>query len=404
MVRIWGLFLVVVLLSGPSVSVAAECSIASTAIKVASRLRGLSVKKPVPCKLKDKSQVEQYLRDTIDTKIPADRLKYEEVAFKLLGFLPRDYDYTNGLIELYTQQIGGYYDPELDYYAMASWMPQAMQMPIAVHELTHALQDQHYDLDKFTDHHGQSSDELLARSALVEGDATAVMMDYSRELMGQGSIRKMESVSGFMLQSIAGSMFSSSLHSAPPTLQTMLIFPYVSGINFVHDLLKKGGYRSVDEAYKRLPGSTEEILHPEKYHREGKRDFVVISPRLPRGEVSLKSETPVYSDVLGEFMISVLLVRWISPAKASASARGWGGDRLAIYEHAHRSREVLVWVTAWDSKSDADEFYGAMREVFSAQLDGKPVVSASTVSFVDDEVGRVEIVRNEREVVVNIGH
>ena len=153
-------------------------------MSTASRLRGLKVKREVPCRLQDKAQVERYLRSAIEEKVPKQKLELEGEMYRLIGAIPKDYDYLNGLVAVYTSQLGGYYEPGEEYYAMAAWMPGVLQMPIAVHELTHALQDQHYALEKFIDQKSESSDQLMAKSALVEGDATAVMIDYSRMIVG----------------------------------------------------------------------------------------------------------------------------------------------------------------------------------------------------------------------------
>ena len=180
-----------------------------------------------------------------------------------IGFIPLDFNYQQGLIDLYLSQLGGYYDPEKRHFVMAAWMPVMLQTTIAVHELTHALQDQYFNLATFTDQNKYTSDQLMARSALVEGDATLVMLDYQRRLMGQAGLESDKSVSGVMLQNIIGASMMAPMANVPSSLQNLLIFPYTSGLRFAHEFLKDGGYKRLDKIFRSPPRSTEEILHPE---------------------------------------------------------------------------------------------------------------------------------------------
>ncbi|MCB0323597.1 MAG: hypothetical protein KDD69_08485 [Bdellovibrionales bacterium] len=380
----------------------ADCTIASTAMESASRLRGLSIMRSVPCKLQDRQEVEQYLRETISKKIPAERIKHEGTTYRMLGLLPYDYDYLNGLIRLYTEQLGGYYDPDREYYAMAAWMPAAMQMPIAVHELTHALQDQHFELEKLVDHEKQDSDSLMARSALIEGDATAVMLDYSRSLGGQPSIAEEQSVSLFMIQNITGAMLSASLNQAPPALQATLIFPYVSGLNFAHSLLRHGRYQEIDRAFARLPTSTEEILHPKKY-LAGKVDYVAVPTPVPTSGTGYDDAKPVFEDRMGEFLLSVLIGTWLPPSVASDAAAGWGGDRLALYELPDGSKPLLLWHLRWDDSAEAKQFFKAFVEAYAKRYQQEVPAETSAVSFRDPHFGAVGITLEEERVQLSIG-
>jgi hypothetical protein len=387
----------------PSVLFAADvdCSIAKNAMSIASEIRMLKVKREVACKLRSKAQVEQYLRDIIEKKIPKDRLLGEEKIYKLIGLIPFEYPYVDGLISLYTEQLGGYYDAEKKYYAMADWMPGAMQFPIAVHELTHALQDQHFSLDELTSYDKLESDALMARSALVEGDATAVMLDYSRRLMGQKGIATEPNVSGFMAQNIIGAMFSSGFNKAPPALQAMIIFPYISGLNFAHALLRRSGYHEIDKAFSRPPLSTEEILHPIKYF-QNQKDFIEISDSGVELENGSEPKL-IFKDTLGEFMIVTLLSSWISSREASSAATGWGGDRIFLYELSNK-QSVLIWKINWDTAADAIEFWRALVKSYSKRFSISLNESSKELSFTDKNAGEVKLTLSDKLVSVRFLH
>lgn len=345
-----------------SAASADDCELAESAIKKASEIRMLDVKRPVPCLIHGKEEIKSYLLNVIENELPPRRLELEGVAGRATGFLPDDFDYKQGLVDLYISQLGGYYDPKKQHYVMAGWMPSMLQTTIAVHELTHALQDQHFGLAKIIDPKIENSDQQLARSALVEGDATAVMIDFSR---GGRVIENEDSVDGVMMQNLIGSSLTAAMSSAPPSLQLMLLFPYTSGLRFAHALLKKDSYPAIDDAFRRLPRSTEEILHPEKYEKS-EPDFEVIPEVEVRVEGLAPEAKPVFRDTLGEFAISAMLSRMLKDKSGIAEASaGWGGDRLVVYELAGEKQRHVVWRIRWDTPKDLGEFEKAYRRALS---------------------------------------
>lgn len=365
-----------------------NCTVAQSAIEVAGRIRGLSLRKPVPCAIQDRDQVRDFLIHAVQHKIPAEKMRFDERIAKALGFIPEDYDYKDGLINLYLSQLGGYYDPEKKRYVMAGWLPAVMQPPVAVHELTHALQDQHYNLETFIDDINFSTDRLLARAALVEGDATAVMLDYQRELMQQVPLSQIEKVDSFVLQTILGMALSTSQDRVPESLKAALLFPYASGIRFVHSLLRKGGYAEVSRAFVHPPASTEEILHPEKFRVAGSESS---SPADQDFSPLLKGERIKYGDTLGEFSIAALLSgSSISKERAAVAAAGWGGDRVVVA--GPENRESIFWITRWDTKEDAQEFYDCYREFLTIQGSAVQQAEDSQIQIrIDSRLVRLEL-------------
>lgn len=360
------LFLFVLTLSSP-LAASDLCNIADSAIDDAVRLRGLKLKKKVPCKVQQKSEVKQYLLDTIETKLPPGRLELEGFGYKALGLIAEKFAYKTGIVDLYVSQIGGYYDPEGDYFVMAGWMPAMLQVTIAVHELTHALQDQHFDLETFVDIDSENGDQQLARSALVEGDATAVMIDYSRELIGQGSIAEDKDVNSVIFQNVLGAGLVASSAGAPQSLIKLLIFPYTSGLRFAHEVLKRGGYKELDKIFKNPPETTEEILHPEQYFKKTKG-----FRRIPNSEVAdFKEGEKIYENVFGEIGVSVLL-NGLDPTNAASvkAAAGWAGDKLVVLGEGVKGEEA-VWRTEWDSRVDAKEFFEAYSVALSKKFSAR---------------------------------
>lgn len=333
-----------------------RCKISDIALKEAAQIRGLNIKQATPCLVGDKEDVRRYLLATIDEKVPKTRLLAEQAIYKSFGFLPYDFDYEKGLVQLYLDQLGGYYDPVKKHYVMAAWIPDFLQNSVAVHELTHALQDQHFNLETFMDHQKYSTDELLARSALVEGDATAVMMDYSFRQLNQPTLAQKPDVSSIILQNSLGTFMMPGLSHIPLSLKLMLLFPYSSGLRFAHEGLKLNGYLAINKMFQSPPKSTEEILHPEKYFSRT-ADFKEITvPSIKTGEV-------LFKDTLGEFSISALLATHvIEKDKVARASAGWGGDRVVLIGQGTTHKQA-IWTIAWDSKVDAEEFCSLYKSI-----------------------------------------
>lgn len=349
------LFFFVVLTATQAHSEGSSCTVADAAFREASEIRGLKAKSKVPCFLRDKEQVEKYLKTEIGKQLPNDKLRGAELLYKTLGFVPESFDYKKELVSLYLGQLAGYYDPEAKHYIMASWFPDSLQPTIAVHEMTHALQDQYWNLKALLDETKLSTDEALAKMALVEGDATGVMNDFQRKLAGLSPIKDLESVDSIVLQTVLGSFLTQGLATAPEVLKNVMIFPYASGLRFVHSELRRGGYFRIDKVFERPPLSTEEILHPEVYQR-GQTDF----RKIEDGEF-LTKEQSLFEDTLGEFLISLWLSELLKDkSRGLLGANGWGGDRVKVWDSGHEQK--LEWISNWDSEFQAKEFEDLARE------------------------------------------
>ncbi len=351
-----------------------SCNDTATALELASKLRRLEILEPVQCKLQNIVEVRNYVKKKLHDSGISGHAQYEEIILKMLGFVPEDYNYNEGLIQIYTSQLAGYYDPENKYYAMADWLPANTQTPITIHELTHALQDQHFNLSRLVEDKDLTTDLLLARIALAEGDAAAVMYDYMNKKRGAPSLAEQGSVSGITIANMIGFMMMANSNNVPNALQLMMAYPYLSGLTFVHLLLLQNGYQAVDNAYFNLPNSTREILHPEKYIarvRDGLEqpfapEFGIAVPRL----LKKKYNTPsIFSDTLGEFMISSLLSNYLSSLIASEASAGWRYDRLDLYQLQDEPQHfLLAWIIENETEADANVLFNTMVKAFSERF------------------------------------
>lgn len=346
----------------PSILLAEDlCVTANKALEIASKIRNLKSKKSVPCSVEDKKQIEKFLIETIDKEVGDDYLKKMEALYKKLNLIPKDSNYKQLLISLYKEQVAGYYDNYNKRYVMASWIPASMQLPVAVHEQTHAIQDQYFHLTSFLDLKTMSTDELMARQALVEGEASAVMSDYSNQIIGAPSLIKTENINSLIIGNLLSLNLIAAKNKDVASILQFLIFSYTSGLHFVHDLIKGASYDVLNNIYQAPPTSTEEILHPEKYLLKNEKVKIEIAEILEK--FNIKKEDILISDTLGEFFLTVVLENNnINAADKTNASSGWAGDKVILLKN-----NKLYWYILWDSKEERDEFIKITRNALNVE-------------------------------------
>src|SRR6266536_3153901 len=323
-------------------------------LKETSVIRQLSIIRPVQSGLLSRAEIERSIIRNLDEDLSPAEAHANEVTLKKLGLAPADFQYRPLLIKVLTEQVAGYYDPKSRQFYLADWIDLDGQKPIMAHELTHALQDQHFNVRRFEHWPKGDSDAELAAHALIEGDATLAMAQY----VANNPLR----VLAFLKSLVATGLPSEELDKAPRALRETLLFPYQDGEKWVSELYKQGGWDRVSKAFTELPQSTEQILHPEKYfaHEPPVRvtlpDVAPVLDRRSRSEIGgrrsqvgqdLRTARPpawkrLDSDVNGEWGFYLILDQFLkSPAESRRAAAGWGGDRFALYE-GPRGEAMLV--------------------------------------------------------------
>ncbi|HEX8090831.1 MAG TPA: hypothetical protein VF762_18370, partial [Blastocatellia bacterium] len=222
--------------------------------------------------------------------------------------------------------------------------------------------DQHFNLRRFERWPKGDSDAELALHALVEGEATLVMIQYDFEQ--QGMRLDMTKIGPLTDRLLEGDTNENDpkypvLSSAPNVMRENLQFPYVYGAGFAQAVLKDLAWQGLDRAYDSLPASTEQIMHPERFLA---RDNPV-KVELPDLAASFGQDwKQSVADVNGEFGYQVILGEFIPKLAARRAATGWGGDRYALYENKANGAAALVEYTTWDNAMEAKEFFDAYAE------------------------------------------
>ena len=262
-------------------------------IKFSSDESGLAVKTPVKRQLTTRDAVESYLSKKFDEDQDAKRMQRDEVVLKKFGLLDRDFALKPFLLALLKEQIEAYYDSKTKTVNMLDWVDVNEQKPVLAHELTHALQDQHADLEKWddqtpedvsTDSAGDtdhlSRDEIdTARDAVAEGQATAVMMDYVLKPMGKSLVKDPE-VMELLKDKMTGAGDSPVMARAPLLLSESMLFPYREGLSFEQDIwMDQGRDAAFAGALDHPPTSTWEIINP-RYYEAHKIPAIPLMPNI----------------------------------------------------------------------------------------------------------------------------
>jgi hypothetical protein len=332
-------------------------------LKTVSRMRELAIKEPVKSAFKTRDEIEQsVIRDLDESTSPAEFAASQKTLLKL-GLVPGDFQLRDYVVKLLREQVAGFYEPKTKEFYLAAWLPLAEQKKVMAHELMHALQDQHFNLRRFEKWPKGDADAELAAHALVEGEATLIMILYDLEQSGLRGvdITKIGSLTERLLDNDSESSDPSYpvLSAAPRVLRENLQFPYIYGAGFTQAVLKSGGWHGLDAAYTGLPASSEQIMHPEKYLAH---DMPVKITLNDFTSALGKDWKRADEDVNGEFGYFVILSEFLPKFRARTAAAGWGGDRYAFYENKESGASALMQYTTWDTPGDAREFFAAYSE------------------------------------------
>jgi hypothetical protein len=330
------------------------------------RAVGMPFLQPPLIALRSREQVGAYLAAKVDAELPPPVLEGMTVAYQLFGLIPDTLDLRALLLGLYTEQVVGYFDPDsATLYVVEGSDPVQLRMVLA-HELVHALQGQYVPLDSMLDPK-QANDRRTAAQAVLEGQATLASLTALMPDQDFGAIPEFWTTyrQALMQQHEMMPVFS----AAPLIVREVLIFPYLGGADFVRWFSRE--YRDTVPFGRRLPASTEQILHPDRY-REGD---------LPVELVALEETPTFHSDGLGEFEIRVLLTQLTGSESAGrAGALAWGGDRYAVFAHDDH-QFALVWWSVWDTERAADRFATLLERVWpvSATPDRRHTITRISV-------------------------
>ena len=393
-------------------------------LKFSSDETGLPIKSTVKRRITSRDEVESYLKEKFEEDQGAKRMQRDEIVLKKFGLLDRDFALKPFLLALLTEQVEAYYDSKTKTVNMLDWVSIDEQKPVLAHELTHALQDQRVNLDKWDDQTPDdvslnasgdvehlAKDELdTARDAVVEGQATAVMMDYILKPMGKSLVKDPE-VMDFVKQQMSATDDSPVLARAPLLLSESLLFPYREGLSFEQDVwMDQGQAAAFPGTLDRPPTSTWEIMNPRQYEQKNTPTI----PLLPNIHPLLdKLYKPYDIGQVGQLDIHILSGIFggeTAAADLTPAWNGgiyWAGQRLSATpaEQATTKSLALFYLSAWKNEASAQAFTQMYANQLGRKYSGlKPDLATQKADAANLPAGESEQVftTNEGPVVITM--
>lgn len=329
-----------------------------------SEIRKLEPTSEIAYDILNSEQISNFLNTKIDEIYTEKFFKKQNKVFKKFGLIPEDYDLKNETLKLLSGQVAAFFEPDSNKMFFSKEWAKQKDKTVISHEYVHKLQHDNFNLAKaMSKAQSSNEDEAMAIQALIEGDATLVMLFYQFSTLF-GGIEKMPSLSFTQLLPLVEMAMASEfpeVNSAPDYIKFGFLFPYIQGMDFVNFFHGKGGFEEVNKVFKNFPVSTEQILHPEKYPLE-KPTEIPSKMKILTQDFELSE---VYENTLGEFNIFLLLKNGNSDSKAKTASEGWNGDKYFVLEKVEKV--ILTWETVWDSEEDAFEFFTAIASNFESR-------------------------------------
>lgn len=378
---------------------------------------GFAVKSKVKRQLASRDQVSKYIESRLSDDEDAKRLQRSEIVLKKFGLLPRTFDLHTFLVQLLREQVAGYYDVKTKTVYLLDWLTPESQKPVLAHELTHALQDQNFNLKTWEDPKAPKSthsDEFsydedeasTARSAVAEGQGMVTLVDFMLRASGH-TIADSPQVVPMMKSAMTANTGFPLLEQAPLMIRESLVFPYGDGLSFEGGLLEDGGKDfAFSGPFRRPPQDTHEVLDLSAYLHSRPPEWLVI----PDFKQELAGSGYEKYDVgsIGQLDTRIMVQQYAGAESAQNMAAAWKGG--AYYAASSNDPKLtgtakigLLYLSRWKSDEDANKFAKIYADYlpkrFSSVKAGEQCKSqdsdesaCATQSFVTDE-GPVTIQR-----------
>jgi len=378
-------------------------------LKFASDDSKLPIKREVKRKLTTREAVEKYLVEKMNDDKDAKRMERSEIVLKKFGLLDRDFQLRPFLLQLLKEQIEAYYDSKTKTVNLLDWATPDTQKPVLAHELTHALQDQHVDLDKWEDgtseelshnvkqdnEHIQTDEVDTAREAVLEGQAMAVYLDYALAPSGKSLLTAPDVADN--LADADDTSDSPVLARAPLVLKESLLFPYQDGLKFEQTVLKDQGQTGAFAGVlDRPPASSFEIMNPRAYMRKHKVPVLEMPDVHPLLDANYE---PYDIGVMGELDVRMLTELFGGQKVSQALTPAWDGGIYYAVQRKQAKTEAekdstasvgLFYLSQWKSPEAAQVF----TKLYADEL-GKKYSNVTRDN--NDEADRTEQIYNTNE-------
>jgi hypothetical protein len=348
-----------------------------------SELRGLAIKSPINCLELSRDQYTALKQKSGLAYENPDRLDAEEIIYKQIGLIPGDYAYSKCMAEPNTNSLVATYDAKLN--ALLLPIGETIDRSTLAHELVHALLDQNFQLETLREKADQSTDSALAFAALIEGDARLIAEKFPSL---QTEAEKEDP------------LISAARCTLPVELESQFAFPSGFGFIYASRLTADHGVSALNQDYTNPPLCTSAILHSKERFRNCPKWRVLSISSDERawiddyiGEATHKR----YTESLGEYTLGLTLTPQLGREKAMLAAKGWAGDKIALWQG--KSRNATSWVSVWQNSNEALQ-YAQYFSSSMAQRFGVPIDPLARSWQFSTPKGLVRMIRKEARIVI----
>lgn len=327
-------------------------------VKSLSEITGLTEEHPVPYGRMTKRQLRQFLSKRIKKTLRPEEVRADELSLKMFGLVPQSFNLRKSTIDLLTEQAAAFYDYDAKKLFLMNDSSFTSETTTLAHELSHALADQHFNLNKFIEDTPSNDDENLAHSAVVEGQASWLMLVYELKQAGQEPVPTADALKTVTDSSDSSMADYPVLKGSPLYIQQSLLFPYTEGTLFFDAVFRKMGKKAFAAVFTDPPVDSSQIMHPERYFAHEQP----VKPELPKLFADAAQHLVTEGSV-GEFDHEMLLRQYLGEAKAAELAPHLRGGRFQIITEDKQGAPVLEYVSEWDSEEQAARFFTAYRTV-----------------------------------------
>lgn len=342
-------------------------------------LRGLAFKAPIPCGVQTRKALSAFLKTELDRELNAEVAGKLNAMLGTVGLVPAGTDIAQVMHDVLGENVAGFYNPatrklflvaEGDVKAPAfsqvlerlllGFLGKSQEELVMAHELTHALDDQHFDVLGLNLDQLHNDDRLNATKSLLEGVANLVMYDHLLGRFGGAQLL----VGRDLLSTAMGATGQPALDKAPAYVKASLLAPYTAGLELVATVKARGGWAAVNKMYADPPSSMEQVLHPAKYLDRDRPVAFAVDAKTIAGVLEPKGYAPIGDETLGELSLRIVLTEsGVDATTAIAAAQGWDGDRYHVLRGPAGEPHALVQLLAMDSEDDARELEAAYTAV-----------------------------------------
>jgi len=339
-----------------------------------SDITGWKVKREIPVTTVSRDGWKRWVDEEIRRTVKPAEIHADEQALRMFGLIPDDYDLRQATVALLGEQAAAIYDHRRRRMMIVEGGAESFGLQqVLVHELAHALADQHFDMHRFLDKSAKNDESQTARMAVVEGQAMWIMLEQQIRAIGGVSLLKSGAALDAMLPAM-GNLASEAypvFTGAPLYLKQTLLFPYTAGLKLQQAAVERSGVAGLAGLLENPPDSTRQVLHPAAYFA-GEQP---VKAELPAIENARQYES-LSTGSLGELDVRILIDQYVSTAEADAVAPGWRGGAYEIMERKADRAPLLRWTLVWDSPESARRFLSTYARVVTGKWKTAEVTKA----------------------------